>query len=1314
MTRRWKYGLGVALCLMLVIIGAMILIFETGLDERWARAAVVRRIEQSTGARVELGAFHFHLFGLRAELDNLTLHGRETEGLPPFFHADRVRVAVRILSFFGRKIALDELLVDGPEVFVRIAEDGRSNVPSPPVRRAGKPWREQLFDLRIGKLRLDDGSAEFNHARIPLAFEANDFNFAMSYDAAAPAGESYVGFFSAKQMNLAARRYLPFRSDISAKFTLTRDSFDLGELSLKLPHSDLQIRAELASFARPDWNFHYRGRFSLDDLRTILRKPSSPTGLIDFTGGARYGQGQWSATGHYRASEIALRFQWFHAGGIETWGDYEAAPGRVTIPQFGTRALNGSLAGRLEVDLKDLNFRVRSQLRGASLAAILAAVDNPSFPMHTLHWAGNVDVDSLTTWTADFKHFRATGESRWSPPSQTNPGEIPATARLDFDYSMDRKRAALAHSEITTPTTQLAMDGTLGALDSALEVQLDEKNLLVWDEFINFLRGPEAQPEPIGGRVTWKGRVLGPLAGPTFSGALHGFEARYDKLYWDELQGQMSYSPDELRLRQMQVRRGRTSMQLDLWLQFDGSWSFLPSNSWSLIARAVRAPTDDLQDLFGMSYPVSGLLSGDFHGGGTRSAPTFDGDLLLEEIKAESFRFDRLSAQLHVQEDQIGLSRAELVEDSGRVTGDFLYRPREREADFHLVGANFPLEKISKIQSSSLPIAGRIGFEIQGQGPLRAPVAHGTLQISKLHVGAEEQGDFAGQVDSDGHQVKLVVNSERTKGTFKGQLEMGLSDDYPLTGEISIQQFDLDPLIIAGLHLKDLTGHSSLDALVKLSGSLRRPETLVADADISRAIFDYEYVKLENVGPLRLSYRRNEVRVEQAEFRGMETDMRVTGFARFDRDRPLNLNVTGSVNLRLAAALLPGLESAGAAIVDATIQGTFSRPLITGRVSVSDASVHYGDFPTGLNHVKGEFLFSRNRLLFDNVTAQAGGGTLTLSGSLSFGDMPLQYEVNADATRTIIRYPQGVSWLAGGNLQLAGTANGALLSGNVQVERLLLAEGTDIATFFASSSQEAVHGPATSSPYLRNLQFDVQGTTTPNARLEWTGAHIEMDGDVRLRGTWDNPLLLGHIHLLSGEMPFRGNIYRLTRGDVNFSNPFRLDPVLNVEATTTISQYQVTIDFTGPASRLNLSYRSDPPLPDSDIVALLALGSPGEQSALRSSTSGSQSYGATALLSEAISSQLGGRIERLFGISHFRVDPFLAGTTTEQNAAARVTIQQQVTRDLTVTYSSNATSNQQYQLIQVEYAIRRDISVVFLRDINATYSLTIEFRQHFK
>jgi translocation and assembly module TamB len=415
----------------------------------------------------------------------------------------------------------------------------------------------------------------------------------------------------------------------------------------------------------------------------------------------------------------------------------------------------------------------------------------------------------------------------------------------------------------------------------------------------------------------------------------------------------------------------------------------------------------------------------------------------------------------------------------------------------------------------------------------------------------------------------------------------------------------------------------------------------------------------------------------------------------------------------LLTGMLPDLEATGAAQIDAAVEGTTANPLITGRLRVQDAAARYGDFPAGLSHVKGDFVFDKTRLYFDNVTAEAGGGLLKMDGSLSYGDGGLRYEINTHANRIRLRYPEGMSWLIGGTLRFNGNTQAGSISGHLVMDRLLLGQGVDLSTLIISSKDSA-HGPTTTSQFLSNLQFDVVVDSGPDARLQWEGANVSTEGSLRVRGTWDHPIMLGHIHLISGEMSFRGNRYTLSRGDINFSNPFSLDPVLNIEATTTIQQYQITLDFSGPASHLNLAYRSDPPLPSSDVIALLALGTTSEESALRSSTAGqSPNYGATALLSEALTSQIGGRIQHLFGISRFRIDPFLSGTATEQNAGARITIQQQVTHDLTITYSTNTSSDQE-QVIQVEYAIRRDISIVALRDNNGTFGLDVKFTKRFK
>jgi translocation and assembly module TamB len=1305
--RRCAYLL-LLLCMLIAASAAILL--KSGFVERWVGHWLVEQLELRTGARVELQGFHLELWRLGCEFDNLTLHGIEPPDVAPLLHVKRVVAAVRFVSLLHHRIALEELLIDQPEVAVRMDAHGRSNLPTPHVASHRRPWNETLFDLQVGRVEIDNGSAWFNDRRLPLAVLGNEFDFKLHYTTGDGGVPVYVGNLQWRQVGLARSQETPIRMDLTANFTLYPSSFTLDEFICKLSHSELDLRAELPSFAQSNWNFHYRGKISLLDIRQMYHEPDVPDGSAMFSGQAQLGDGSWTARGHFDAGGIAMHNLWFHAADIKTWGDYEFSRERLVVPNLQMVALGGQISGRVEMDARTMSFRTETALRGVDLREALDAVNNPKFPVDTMHWDAVMSVDSVNTWRKNFKDFRTVGTSEWVPPVTFSPGVIPTSARIAFDYFADRRNVVLSRSEIRTPHTLIEFDGLLGGMDSALELNLTAANLLEWDDFINDLRGADATPMRIAGDVLWRGRILGPISGPTFSGGLIARKASYGRFSWEEIDGSLEYSPDSFALKNTSVRWGQSAASVNLNLQFDGDWDFLPTSPWTLDIRTNHAHLEDVQGLFATNYPASGLLSGDFRAGGSHAAPVLDGEFALNQVEYRGSHLDQLQGSIHLAHDEWSLAKGEVTQGTAHAQADLLYRPVERTIKFELSGKGIALEHFHVLQNPNFPFSGTLDFDVHGAGPLLAPVAQGKFRILDLRIGEDVQGNFHGQLTSDGRTARASLNSEMNNGKMDAEMVVQLKENLPVEGHLSAEQIDMDTAIKAGLHLSQVTGHSNVTGEFRMTGELLRPETIEVTAAISNIEFTYEAVHIQNDGPVTLIYRKNEVRIERAHLHGPNTDMQVNGSARFDGTRPLHFSISGGANLRLIRGFLPDLNAQGEMTVNISMEGTMSSPRITGTASVEDASANYADFPVGLSHVNGDLVFDSSRLLFDRITAQAGGGNLTLFGSLVYGEGPLRYEINAVTEQVRIRYPAGMSWLVGGKLQLAGSSDAAILSGQVEVKRVLLGADVAISSFFQNTSLSAP-SPAT-SPFLHNLTFDVAGRTGPGARIEWAGAHVEIDGDVRMRGNWDRPIILGHIHLLGGEMSFRGNDFQLTRGDLNFENPFQIDPELNIEATTIISQYQVTINFSGKASHLSLSYRSDPPLPDSDIIALLAIGSTGEESAYRSQTSGSQNYGATALLSEAISSGLGGRIERLFGITHFRVDPFLAGTATESNAAARVTIQQQVTRDLTVTYSSN-TSSSQYQVIQVEYALRRDLSLVFLRDLNGTYGFDVKFVRHF-
>ena len=801
---------------------------------------------------------------------------------------------------------------------------------------------------------------------------------------------------------------------------------------------------------------------------------------------------------------------------------------------------------------------------------------------------------------------------------------------------------------------------------------------------------------------------------------------RYDGVALDSLEADLIYSSTQLALSHGQVRFGAMDVQLEGTLALS-DWSFLPENEWSADITFDKAPVATIQKLFRWSYPVQGVLSGQLHGHGTRAEPSVTGLFDLAEGEVYGVTFNRLRGQLNLAPGEVGIADAELRvfapgkekgQGAGIVTGAASYRFADGSITADLVGASLPLEKIEKLQSERLPVGGGVTFRLKASGPISALQGEGTFRVVDLRIGKDVIGSFDGNLESDGKTAKLTLGSAMTTGGISGEITLGLADPYALNGKVSIVNIDLNPFLVTALHLRQFNGHGIADGDITVNGELKQPEKIVVDAKFSKLALNYVNVQLENAGPIHLRTSKDSLEIDQASFKGTDTNITIAGAVRFAGRGTLGLKLNGALDLRLLTGFVPTLQASGPAQINAAFDGTFDHPHITGKVHIENASAREADFPTGMSNIKGDLTFDATRLFFENVTAESGGGTLHLSGAVNYVESPLRYDVTVRTDRVRIRYPEGMSWLAGGSLRLTGTPTSGVLSGKVTVERVTLTQGLDVAGVLVSS-KGSISGPLTSSPFLRNLQFDIAALSAPDARMEWPGAELEAEANLRVRGTWEHPILLGHIHILSGELMFHGDKYQVARGDMNFANPFRLDPVLNVEATTTIQQYEITLNFNGPASKLTLAYRSDPPLPANDIVTLLALGQTSSEASIRgggTGTSQSATSGASAILSEAVSSQLGGRLERLFGITRFRVDPALAevgSTGSTQNAAARVTVEQQVARNLTITYVSNVGSTQQ-QVIQVEYNLNRNVSIVALRDQNGTFGIDVKIKKHFQ
>ena len=320
--------------------------------------------------------------------------------------------------------------------------------------------------------------------------------------------------------------------------------------------------------------------------------------------------------------------------------------------------------------------------------------------------------------------------------------------------------------------------------------------------------------------------------------------------------------------------------------------------------------------------------------------------------------------------------------------------------------------------------------------------------------------------------------------------------------------------------------------------------------------------------------------------------------------------------------------------------------------------------------------------------------------------------MQAEASRVRIRYPEGVSTVADANISLSGTTDRSLLAGTVTVLRSGFTPKTDIGSLLAESSR-GESTPKEANKLLANMQIDVKVRTAPETQFTTSLTNdLQAEANLQLRGTGARPVALGRITISQGDINFFGNKYSIKRGEVSFYNPAKVEPTLDLDLETRVRGVDVTVNFTGPIDKLNVSYRSDPPLQPSEIIALLTVGRSPTASTVGSSQSGARGSflesGANSLLGSAISAPISSQLQRFFGVSRIKIDPTIAGL--EGTPQARVTVEQQVSKDVTITFVTNLNRSQQ-QIVRLEWNLSKEWSVIALRDENGSFGMDFQVRK---
>jgi len=1276
------------------------------------RFEIVNQTERATGGKVELGAFRFDWHTLTAQVDRFVLHGTEPAGQAPLLKVERATVQLKIISLFGHTFSLEKIEAFAPEAHLIIAENGQTNIPHPKLRSPGKSVAQTILDLKIAHFDLQKGSFLLETAGAPpriQPWDARGENLAaqVAYDVTA-------GRYSGT-VNLAALHLKQADLQLTANASMELDRVLITSATLKTRESEVQLHnTELNHFASPVWTGQYDAKVALKEFTNLVR------GTVMAKGTARYvSLHDYQSTGTLNSTDFAVDV----FRNVRVSADFDANPDRITVKRAHAQTLGGevNLAGEL-LDFE--RFRASGRLEHFDLAQLLALRTKQKLPYDAL-LAGPFTIQG------NWKQQQGSTQLIVSPA----PKGPAARGEIALTFNTATRKIDLGHSVLELPHSHLEATGTAG---ERLDVKLDSRDA---NDLLPFLPGTPL--DLAFGALTFNGSVTGPLEHPEIKGFAAAQNVRYQQQKLDSVAGDFTLTETKLTVAKSEGvyagLSGRASGSLDLV-----SWQAAEKSQVSAVIELSDSQLNKVLAVAGQKTPpVTGTVSGAAQVTGTLGDPKGNADLTLAKGTIYGQPFDTVSGKLQI------VSRA-----AQAFTGLFVSGPKrvnislrldqtgqtfpDGKLEFNLTSNTMPLKEINLVRDRQPDILGFGKFHADGSLVLRhdakneiqADLAslNADASANDLELTGRNLGDARFIAQTKGNVLTARFDSNAAKASIHGEGSMQLSGDYPVEGKVNFSNAGLNALAMLAMKADNATklnfdGTAEGELLIR--GPARKPEQMtgsldipklevhaLAGSDFSKTLPNYSVV---NDGPVRVSITNRLLRFESARLKAPETDVSLTGTIALTEQQALALRVQGNMNLALARTLSPDVVSSGLLTLDTTIRGDFLNPDINGRAVMRHGEFHYADFSNGLTDANGEINFNGSRATIQSLSAESGGGRVDVTGFAALNKALLAFRLEAKARGVRVRYPEGVSSISDADLTLAGTQQRSEVSGTITVHRVAINPKSDAASILAASA-EPLKTASAKNTFASNMNLDVQISTAPDVALQTSVTQsLQADASLRLRGTLTNPAVLGRINITQGEVVFFGNKYSISQGTVSFFNPSKIEPILNVDLETKARGVDVILTLTGPVTKLNVTYRSDPPLQFSDIVALLATGrTPSDPTLALGSTSQSQSFqqlGANTLIGQAIANPVAGRLQRFFGVSRIKIDPQLTGITGSPQA--RLTIEQQVTPDILFTYITDVSSTST-QLIRVEWALNRNWSAILIREENGYVGLDFAYKKRFK
>ena len=533
--------------------------------------------------------------------------------------------------------------------------------------------------------------------------------------------------------------------------------------------------------------------------------------------------------------------------------------------------------------------------------------------------------------------------------------------------------------------------------------------------------------------------------------------------------------------------------------------------------------------------------------------------------------------------------------------------------DIHATLRNLDLSTwLPALGYPQLPITGRVDGAAAFFGAFPhlgfnadASIVRGTvgpLPIDRASVAARSNGDRI-------RITQAAISLPAVDATGSGSL--GFSPDAPiaLTAHVATD----DPRrVIAEVSKKRLDVSGRVESTLAVAGTMHHP--IFSGNVVATNAAAYGVAIPSLTAQVGIQGRNVVVRNGQVAFAhgsavlGGSLPLQLQPFSIGPPRAPIGLNfVAKDIDVSAFSAFLGNNTKLGGLLNgNVAVSGTVGAPRIYGTLGASGGSYVSALETIPITGTVAELAFGGTQATLRRLSARLGGGSLSGSGTLDFGNAglsggPLSYAVALATRAAQIAMPQYGSGTFDSTLTLR-RSGGALaqLGGRVAISDAVVPFAA-----FLNFGGTPGQGDGGSSGLPFNLGFNLAITAGKNVAVRGGGVgifglNISGTGKAQLTGTLAQPRMNGQFNSAGGTLTYIDHAFRIQTGSVTFTPQNGVIPDVFAVGTTHVTNpdpnlqrnptgsADITATVSGPVTSPRISFASNPTgYTDQQIIALL-------------------------------------------------------------------------------------------------------------------------------